>query len=101
MAKTGGKGKGKGKAKQQRLPTMEDKVDKDLTRLVEAYVEARDERMALTKKEVDSKNLLALKMREKNLTTYRDDHFVVTIDSVEKLKVRKDGDDEEAVDDVV
>lgn len=99
------KGKGARSGKQPKLPGTEnpDRIDA-LEALAARYVDVRDERMGLTKKEVEAKTLLAEEMKKRGLTKYAcdtDDLDVVILPAKEgKLKViRRDeadagGDDE-------
>jgi len=86
--------------KQTHIPGTEPKSIKEVDTAAEAYVEARDERMALTEKEVEAKDALINVMKKHDLSVYRDDEadppLVVTIiPGVDKVKVSRvtDGDD--------
>jgi hypothetical protein len=73
---------------QRKIPAIEKAARK--------YVEVRDERMALTKKEVDARAVLANAMHENECTIYRFGDMVVEIKpGNEKIKV-KTVDEEEA-----
>lgn len=89
---------GKRRARQAQLPALADKVDRELSDLAEHYVEVRDERMVLTKKEIERRDLLGLKLKERGLTSYTDPEtgMVVTLDVTEKVKVKRPRDDEDA-----
>ena len=58
------------------------------------YCDIRDRRMSLTEKEVEARTVLISKMKEHGLSEYvYDDHKVVLLPGVEKVKVRTvDGD---------
>ena len=86
--------------KQTSIPGTEPKSITEVDTAAEAYVEARDERMALTEKEVEAKDALINVMKKHDLSVYRDDEadppLVVTIiPGVDKVKVSRvtDGDD--------
>lgn len=73
---------------------------KEVDTAAEAYVEARDERIRLTKKEVDAKDALVTVMKKHKLDVYRDENaippLVVTlIPGEDKVKVRKQQEEEE------
>lgn len=57
----------------------------------EKYIAARDERMELTKKEVDAKKDLRDVMAERKITQYEDDDVTVDLETevVEKLKAKR------------
>jgi hypothetical protein len=59
--------------KQTELPGMERKTIREVNDAAEAYVDARDERMTLTKKEVAAKEALIGAMQKHELNVYRDD----------------------------
>lgn len=69
--------------KQTELPGMERQTIQEVNDAAEAYVDARDERMALTEKEVTAKDALIRAMQKHELTVYRDETasppLVVTI----------------------
>jgi hypothetical protein len=67
---------------------------KEVDTAVEAYVEARDERMKLTDREVEAKEALIAVMRNHKLTVYTDENavppLVITlIPGEDKVKVRR------------
>lgn len=85
--------------KQTTIPGTERKTHADVAKAAEAYVDARDKRMALTKKEVETKAALAAAMRKHKLETYvvegDDEDLEVTFEQgEEKLKVKRITDDE-------
>jgi hypothetical protein len=80
--------------RQMKIPGTEAKKLVDLDRAAESYVEARDERMARTEAEVETRDALIAAMKENGLTTYRDDDadppLLVTLTPGEdKVKVTK------------
>lgn len=88
-----GKGKGKrARPKQERIPGTEGpRRNAALEKAAAAYVDARDERMELTEKEVEKQDALVTAMEKAGLETYRceDTNFVVEISKSTKAKVRK------------
>lgn len=61
----------------------------DIEAAAEAYVKARDERMALTKREVECRTALLAAMNGAERSTYQTaDGLFVTVTSVDKVKVR-------------
>jgi hypothetical protein len=76
------------------IPGTERPEHKAIDKAAAAYIEIRDERMALTEKEVDARAVLAAKMHEHGLTSYRYDDYLVQLETGdEKVKVKKvDGD---------
>lgn len=101
-----GKGPRKRKAKQTTIPgTERHERHPDIETAAEAYAEVRDERMALTKKEVAAREVLRAKMKEHGLTLYECDAEDLTVELIpsegEKVKVKRreaeeDDDDLEA-----
>jgi hypothetical protein len=91
--------KPKARPKQQRLPTMAQAEIPELVAAAERYVELRDQRMALTREEVEAAAVLLELMHKHKLTVYDlDDESRVLIDAKEKVKVQKVKDDrDEAV----
>lgn len=83
----------KKKAKQQRIPgTERPDVHQDIEKAAAAYVEARDERMMLTKREVETQAKLLTAMKAHGLSKYRcdsEDLEVEVVPEAEKAKVRK------------
>lgn len=79
---------GDGVSPQKKIPAIEKAADK--------YTTARDERMALTKKEVETRANLAAVMHENSLTRYvYDDLLVTCVPGKEKIKVKTiDGPDD-------
>ena len=91
--------------RQTQIPGTERETIKEVNAAAEEYVEARDERMGLTEREVQAKQHLLEVMKENKLTIYRDDNatppLLVTITPGEdKIKVSRveeeDGIDEAA-----
>jgi hypothetical protein len=78
------------RARQERLPGTEG-VIQELEELGYEYAALRDQRMDLTKQEVDLKNRLLEAMHKNNLTSYQyQDIEVEIIPGEEKLKVKVD-----------
>lgn len=74
---------------------------KDVDEAAEAYVEVRDKRMALTKKEAEKKSALIEVMKKHNLTAYEDldadpQLLVTVIEGKVDVKVKALGEEEEA-----
>lgn len=59
------------------------------------YVECRDERMEMTKKEVASRSMLIAIMREHKRTSYLYDGYVISLSQEDKVKVKKSQEAEE------
>jgi hypothetical protein len=78
------------------LPGVEEATDAMLTEAAEEYVSARDDRMALLKKEVDLKETLIGMMRARRIKTYHDDeaNLSIVLESKTSLKVKIGSDDE-------
>lgn len=77
------------KAKQKELPGMEDKKLEDLEAAAVEYAEGRDERMEMTKKEVELKtNLMGMMHRYKKKTYVCDGIEINVVPEGEKVKVR-------------
>jgi hypothetical protein len=82
--------------RQQRIKGTEAESIKEINDAAEAYVDVRDQRMALTKDEVTAKEKLTTLMLEHGLETYRDEDasppLVVTLVPGEaKVRVRSEG----------
>lgn len=83
------------KPKQEHLPGQEPVKIAAVHNAIEAYVEARDERMKLTVVEVQKRTLLMEIMKKHGITTYAVDGHLADIESEEKIKARlKDEEDE-------
>jgi hypothetical protein len=77
------------RAKQQDLPGMEDRRINELDQAALDYAEGRDERMELTKKEVELKTKLITLMHRYNKKTYKyEDIEIELVPEGEKVKVR-------------
>lgn len=87
------------KAKQARLDGMPGGTNlPDVSKAAELYVEVRDERMALTKREVETRTLLIGKMRGHSIIEYKDpdsDLVVTLVEGKTKVKVKRAGEDDE------
>jgi hypothetical protein len=80
-------GEGKGVGPQKKNPTIEKAARK--------YVETRNERMALTKKETDARAVLMNAMHEADVERYRYDNQEIKLEEKEKISVRTIDEDEE------
>ena len=65
-----------------------DQVNSELTKLAEQYVEKRDQRMDLLKKEVEKKNDLITMMQALKLTEYHDEEANLTISLKNEVKIK-------------
>lgn len=78
------------------LPGLEQKKIAEITKAAEAYVEVRDPRMDLTRKEHDKKGELIQLMKKHGLTSYRDDDLSIElIPGKDTLKVKVGAEPEE------
>ncbi len=68
---------------------------KEVALLADGYMNERNKRMRLTKKEKDAKSALIVAMRKHGLTVYRDDDhsppLLVTLSSKDDVKVEEVG----------
>lgn len=72
-----------------RLPGMEDSAIEELEDAAKRYVGVRDERMALTEREVDAKDLVLTLMKRHDKETYRRDGLEIkVVHTDESVKVR-------------
>lgn len=90
--------------RQIRIPGTEAKQNKALNAAAEAYVTARDERMAKTEVEVDAKEALIREMKKADVTTYRDDEatpplIVTLVPGKDQVKVTEQASESEGDDD--
>jgi hypothetical protein len=78
------------------LPGVSEEIP-ELTKLAEKYVEKRDERMALGKKEVELKQQLIALMKTLNRRGYYDQeaNIWITLESQTTIKVKVGSDEEE------
>lgn len=82
------------KPRQADLPGMADRRIPDLHKAAEEYAEVRDERMALTKQEVDLQEVLLEKMKLHKMDRYKfEDVECILIHEKEKVKVKRRKDD--------
>ena len=79
----------KPRERQSRLPGMERPSNPTIDRAADEYVEARDERMKLTKRELETGDRLKLLMKEHDLRTYENDDLEISFDVSEKVKVKR------------
>jgi hypothetical protein len=80
------------KTSQQSIPGTERKVHADIREAAEDYVEIRDERQAMTVKEVDAKSKLMGLLKKHKLESYVDEDAEIEVEIVpidETVKVRK------------
>jgi hypothetical protein len=93
------------KGKQTRLPgTERHDTHPDIEEAAAKYVEARDERMSLTKREVETKAVLLATMKAHKLDKYRCDSEDLEVEIVpegETVKVKKVAPPEDFADDGV
>ena len=76
------------------MPGTERPKVKELDNAIRAYLDARDSRMELTKKEVEKRTILLDRMHSNGLTSYHWNGYDCTIDSKEKVKVRTSEEDD-------
>lgn len=95
----GGAGGGNGsKPKQQHFEGMEPPRVPELDAAIEYYVELRDQRMALTKDEVQQRTKVEELLKANGLSEYRNEHFRAYSEvAATKLKVKRldDGEDDD------
>lgn len=95
----GGSGGGNGsKAKQKHFEGMEPLRVPALDAAIEYYVELRDQRMALTKDEVQQRTKVEELLKANGLSEYRNEHFRAYSEvAATKLKVKRldDGEDDD------
>lgn len=85
------------RAKQQQLPGTEDHRLEDLHSAAEAYVDVRDERMALTEKEVERRDeVRTLMLKHKKKVYHCDGVEIKIIDGEPKIKVKVRKENEES-----
>ena len=85
--------------RQQEIPGTERKAIGEIDSAAEAYIEIRDERMALTKQEVEKKGALMAAMQKHKLDTYCDENavpalLVTLVPGEDKVKVRRAEDED-------
>ena len=75
---------------------VERKTIKPLEEAIETWTEIKTKRIALTEKEIASKEAVRLLMEKHEVERYRfdDEHEVVLLDSVKMRKIESEGDDE-------
>jgi hypothetical protein len=76
------------RAKQIPIKGMEPVVNKEVEKLADEYVEIRDERMGLTKKEVELKAQLVGMLKGLKLSAYEHGEYHITLESLDKVKVK-------------
>lgn len=86
------------KKAQPRLPSMEDSAITELNQAALDYAEGRDERMEMTKQEVELKTKLIALMHKHGKTVYKyEDIEIELVPEGEKVKVRIKKDKESAL----
>jgi hypothetical protein len=89
-AKSDAAAKAAPRKKQLPIPGTERKHHKDVSEAADDYVAVRDERMALARREIETRAVLMDRMKRHKITRYVDDDFEIEIVSVdEKLKVKR------------
>lgn len=86
------------KPKQGHLDGMAPPSVPEIDRAAAAYVAVRDERMSITKTEVEKKTILLHTMQKHGFTTYEFDGNVVKRTSKDNVKVNRKGDDDIDID---
>lgn len=83
------------KVRQEVLAEMRPEQIPEIERLADDYVEARDLRMGLTKREIQAQQTLMDAMKARGLTEYEYDDYLVTIDhkATDRVRVRRKKDD--------
>lgn len=84
------------RAADQHLPGLEPVMVPAVHKAIENYVTARDERMKLTKIEVETKAALMQAMKKAELTSYNVDGHLADLQIDEQVKARLVDDGEEA-----
>lgn len=74
--------------KQAELAGLERPTHPDVADAAEKYIEARDARMELTKREVATRNELVAIMKKHELPEYEDDDFIVTFEAEQKETIK-------------
>ena len=75
---------------QEHLPGLEPIRHIEIEEAAEAYIAARDQRMAMTKVEVEQRTILMQAMSVRDLREYKYDGYVVSrVAGVEKIKVNQ------------
>lgn len=80
---------------QQHLPGQEPKKIGPVHAAIEEYVEARDNRMELTKIEVEKKSVLLAAMKKAGIESYAVDGHEATLDVEETVKAKLHEEEEE------
>jgi len=83
------------RAKQETFEEMKQEEIPAVTEAAEKYVALRNERMELTRSEVDAREFLIDLMHKNNLTTYKVGNMTATLEAKEKVKVKVEEEDEE------
>ena len=87
------KGQRRREGRQQTIPGVLPKADKQLLALAEKYREARDERMELSVEEIQAKGQLILAMQHKGVTEFRYQdpdgrEFAVALKTDQNVKIK-------------
>ena len=85
----------KKRPRQKKLPGMADVSIQEIDDAAAAFVDVRDNRMALTREEVEASEKLLEVMRKHKLTTYSYDGKTVSITSQQKVKVKRNDEAED------
>lgn len=82
---------------QTQIPGTEPKIHRDVSKAAEAYVDARNERMSLTTKEIETRAVLVAAMKKHELSNYVDHDAGIEVvfesNTTEKIKVKQLDDD--------
>jgi hypothetical protein len=81
--------------KQEHIKGMEPVVNKEVEKLADEYVEARDARMAALKVEIEAKAKLVMALKGAKLTAYMRGEYDIKLESLDKVKVKIGGEEEE------
>lgn len=87
------------KRKQGHLPGMEPPSIKEIDAAAEAYVRARNARVAKTEVETETREVLQAAMKKHELTAYQYDGKIVLLATNEKVSVKEAPDEPETSDD--
>lgn len=83
------------RAKQEPLPGTGQELIPAVSAAAESYVDLRDQRIALTRQEVEARELLIDLMHKHSLTTYKVGNMTATLESKEKVKVKIESEEDE------
>jgi hypothetical protein len=80
------------------LPGMEQITIEEVSDKAIQYIAARDSRIDLLRKEIVLRDELIELMHKHEISSYRDENLVITLDTKEKIKVKIEDDDDSGVD---